>query len=100
MVNHTFHAINATLCPVNRSAASRVGSQLDASETVAMEGLDIGASLDIASSTLMAKWRRKSRVPVSVATWSPGGSGEERTRGKTQEVDKVPLVSRWESNLS
>jgi hypothetical protein len=38
-------------------------------------------------------------MPVSLATWSPGGSGEERTRGKTQEVDKVPLVSRWASNL-
>jgi hypothetical protein len=79
-VNHTFHAINATLCPVNRFDASRVGSQLDASKTVAMEGFDIGASLDIVSSTLMAKWRHKSRVhAVSVATWSPGGSGEERT---------------------
>ena len=64
VVNHTFHAINATLCPVNRPDASRVGSQLDASETVAMEGFDIGASLDIVSSTLMAKWRHKSRVYV------------------------------------
>ena len=29
---------------------------------VAKEGFDIGASLDIASLTLMAKWRHKSRV--------------------------------------
>jgi hypothetical protein len=80
MVNHTVHAMNATLCPVSRSDASRVGSQLDASKTVAVEGFDIGASLDIVSSTLMAKWRHKSRVYVRyVATWSPGGSGEERT---------------------
>jgi hypothetical protein len=49
VVNHAFHAINTTLCPVNRSDASRVESQLEASETVATEGLDVGASLDIAS---------------------------------------------------
>ena len=46
-------------CAVNRSDGSRVGSQIDTSETVVMEGFDIGASLDIVSSTLMAKWRHR-----------------------------------------
>ena len=65
MVNHTFPAINATLCPVNCSGASRVESQLDASETVAMEGFEIGASLDIVSSTLMAKWRHRTTLTAA-----------------------------------
>lgn len=35
---------------------------IDGSETMAMKGFDIGASWDIASWTLMAKWRHMSKV--------------------------------------
>ena len=50
---------------VNRSDGSRVGSQIDTSETVVMEGFDIDASLDIVSSTLMAKWRHRTTLTAA-----------------------------------
>jgi hypothetical protein len=61
VVNHTFQGINGKLAL--SILMTHLGSDLiEAPETVAKEGFGIAASLDFASSTLMAKWRHKSSV--------------------------------------